>query len=104
MKSLRTMSDRDLVALKVRIEVVLRRRDEKARRALVRSVEALRVGRGVARGRAAAQSHPLKGRKIKPKYRNPADRSQTWAGRGNQPRWLKAALKGGKKLSYFLIG
>jgi DNA-binding protein H-NS len=40
---------------------------------------------------------------VPPKYRNPADPSQTWAGRGLQPRWLKAALKSGKKLDSFLI-
>ena len=46
---------------------------------------------------------PLAGRKIKPKYRNPADHSQTWAGRGNKPRWLTTALKSGKKLESFEI-
>jgi DNA-binding protein H-NS len=40
---------------------------------------------------------------VPPKYRNPADPSQTWAGRGLQPRWLKAAIKSGKKLDGFLI-
>jgi DNA-binding protein H-NS len=38
-----------------------------------------------------------------PKYRNPKDPSQTWAGRGLQPRWLKEAIKSGKKLEAFLI-
>jgi DNA-binding protein H-NS len=28
---------------------------------------------------------------------------QTWAGRGLQPLWLKAAIKSGKKLESFLI-
>lgn len=39
-----------------------------------------------------------KGKKVAPKYRNPADTSQTWTGRGRQPLWVKAALDGGKKL------
>ncbi|MDA9865531.1 H-NS histone family protein [bacterium] len=30
------------------------------------------------------------------KYRNPADASQTWSGRGRQPAWYKAAVKAGK--------
>src|SRR5689334_20704154 len=34
--------------------------------------------------------------KVAPKYRNPADHSQTWSGRGRQPRWFKAALRKGK--------
>lgn len=30
------------------------------------------------------------------KYANPANRSETWSGRGRQPRWFAAALKAGK--------
>jgi DNA-binding protein H-NS len=33
---------------------------------------------------------------VAPKYCNPKDPPQTWAGRGLQPRWLKAAIKSGK--------
>jgi DNA-binding protein H-NS len=40
---------------------------------------------------------------VAPKYRNPKDPSQTWAGRGLQPLWLRDALKSGKKLNSFLI-
>ena len=40
---------------------------------------------------------------IAPKYRNPKDPDQTWAGRGRQPRWLMAELGKGRKLESFLI-
>jgi DNA-binding protein H-NS len=50
-----------------------------------------RVGRGGARGAVA------------PKYRNPDNPSETWAGRGLKPRWLAAALKEGKKIENFTI-
>jgi DNA-binding protein H-NS len=43
----------------------------------------------------------LKGRKVPPKCRGPS--GETWAGRGARPRWLVAAIKGGKKLDDFLI-
>ena len=33
--------------------------------------------------------------KAAPKYRNPADASQTWSGRGRQPEWFKSAVAGG---------
>ena len=39
-----------------------------------------------------------------PKYRNPTRPSETWAGRGKQPRWLTAQLRSGKKLDDFRIG
>ena len=46
----------------------------------------------------------LAGRKLKPKYRNPANKTEKWSGRGLQPRWLVAAMKStGKKLPYFEI-
>jgi DNA-binding protein H-NS len=44
-----------------------------------------------------------KGSKVKPKYRNPADPSQTWAGRGKRPRWFADALAAGKKEKDLLI-
>ena len=41
--------------------------------------------------------------KVHPKYRNPKNPKETWAGRGKQPRWLAAQLRAGKKLDDFLI-
>jgi DNA-binding protein H-NS len=38
-----------------------------------------------------------------PKYRNPAEPAETWAGRGKQPRWLTAELRSGKTLDDFRI-
>jgi DNA-binding protein H-NS len=47
----------------------------------------------------ARRSYPT----VFPKYRNPNQPSETWAGRGKQPRWLAAALKSGKRLDDFRI-
>jgi DNA-binding protein H-NS len=40
---------------------------------------------------------------VLPKYQNPKNPSETWSGRGKQPRWLKAQLRAGKKLNDLLI-
>jgi DNA-binding protein H-NS len=40
---------------------------------------------------------------VLPKYQNPNDPSETWAGRGKQPRWLVSQLKAGNKINDFLI-
>lgn len=40
---------------------------------------------------------------VLPKYRNPKNPEETWAGRGKQPRWLRGQLRSGKKLEDFLI-
>jgi DNA-binding protein H-NS len=37
------------------------------------------------------------------RFRNPADESQTWSGRGRQPKWISEALTGGKSLDDFRI-
>jgi DNA-binding protein H-NS len=36
--------------------------------------------------------------KVLPKYRNPLNGSETWAGRGKQPRWVTNLLKAGKRI------
>jgi DNA-binding protein H-NS len=41
--------------------------------------------------------------KVPPKYRNPENRGETWAGRGKQPHWVGAQLRSGKELDDLLI-
>lgn len=52
--------------------------------------------------RAARKSSKARS-KVAPKYRNPANPSQTWAARGKQPKWLAAEIAKGKKLEDFAI-
>jgi DNA-binding protein H-NS len=59
-----------------------------------------------------ADAQPVKGEsrerrkypRVFPKYRNPNEPSETWSGRGKQPRWLAAALKTGHTIEEFAIG
>lgn len=56
--------------------------------------------------RAPRKASATKGRKlgkVAPKYRNPAKPSETWTGRGKQPRWLAAETAKGRKVEEFLI-
>jgi DNA-binding protein H-NS len=50
---------------------------------------------------------PVSGRRpyppVSPKYRNPDQPSETWSGRGKQPRWLVAQLRSGKRVEDFRI-
>ena len=46
---------------------------------------------------------PSKGRKAKPKYRNPSDASQTWVGQGRMPRWMADLVNNGEKPETLLI-
>jgi DNA-binding protein H-NS len=42
--------------------------------------------------------------KVLPKFQNPLQPSETWSGRGKQPRWLTAQLMSGKQIDDFRIG
>ena len=55
-------------------------------------------------GRNGKHRSALAGRKLEPKYRNPANKQESWSGRGLRPKWLMAAMKQtGRKLEYFAI-
>jgi DNA-binding protein H-NS len=41
---------------------------------------------------------------VQPKYCNPEDPSETWTGRGRQPRWVRMQLGLGNRLEDFWIG
>ena len=60
-------------------------------------------GRATRAPRKAATTKGRKLGKVAPKYRNPAKPSETWTGRGKQPRWLAAETAKGRKVDEFLI-
>jgi len=62
------------------------------------SVDELLVQASKAPRKASAVRKP-----VAAKYRNPADASQTWSGRGKRPRWLADALAAGKALESFAV-
>lgn len=43
------------------------------------------------------------GGKVAPKYRNPSNPTETWTGRGKQPRWLAGYVAQGRNVADFLI-
>jgi DNA-binding protein H-NS len=87
-----------LMDLRKRVDQTLHER----RADLEKQLEKMGTFAGVGRARVVRGGRSvLKGRKVPPKYRGPS--GETWAGRGARPRWLVAAIKGGKKLDDFLI-
>ena len=95
MPNLSGMTVEALMNLREQVDETLLKRRAEIEKQLERFV--LVGGARVVRGRGSA----LKGKKVPPKYRAPS--GETWAGRGARPRWLVAAIKGGKKLDDFLI-
>ncbi|WP_202949769.1 H-NS family nucleoid-associated regulatory protein [Reyranella massiliensis] len=102
MKKIKNMTLDELIrtGASINAEIALRSAVE---RKLILDALAKSVPTAKAGNRASKSGHALKGRKLPPLYRNPGNRSETWAGRGHKPRWLTAALKRGKRLEHFAI-
>lgn len=107
---LESLSINELTDLYERVRSLLAKRIEEEKRKLEETLA--KLSRGPVAGRAGDRrvivpmSRSKQRRKyppVLPKYRNPADRSQTWAGRGKRPKWLASQLKAGKKIEDFLI-
>ena len=101
--ALKSMSIEKLVALKGQVEAMLSSKVLEQRRALESELSKLgRFQGGNGRAKSVFGRGGARGA-VAPKYRNPENPAETWAGRGLRPRWLTAALKTGKTLDDFLI-
>jgi DNA-binding protein H-NS len=105
-KQIGSMNFDELLAVRAKVEATIDARIGEERRRLIASLEKLDAISPKARtepSRALSNGNTPK-RALAAKYRNPANPKETWAGRGLRPRWLTAALKGGKKkLSDFAV-
>jgi DNA-binding protein H-NS len=99
--ALKSMSVAKLQDLKTKVDAAITEKVRTRRQELETELAKLGGDSGGRRGR------PPGGRgrmgPVAPKYRNPENPTETWAGRGLKPRWLTAAIKGGKKIEDFAI-
>jgi DNA-binding protein H-NS len=97
---------KELLAQKEAIEQQIEQTKKSERGAAVNKVRAMMAEYGLTvadlGGKAAGKAKSGGTGKVPAKYRN-ASTGESWSGRGLQPRWLKAALASGKKLSDFVI-
>jgi DNA-binding protein H-NS len=97
-QGLASMSIDALISLRDDVGRVLKERGEELRRRL-QQVES------DAWGSSARKAAPgRRGGKIPPKYRDPDNPANVWAGRGAIPRWMAEKIKSGAKREDFLIG
>ena len=97
--ALKSMPLDKLVELRNRIDATLASKVADQRRAL--QSELSRLGR--VRSNASRRIGARPGGVVAPKYRNPDNPAETWAGRGLKPRWMTAAMRRGRKMEDFLI-
>jgi DNA-binding protein H-NS len=96
---LESMSIDELWALHLEMDVVLTRRISAEKKQLDQRLRLLESGASGAKVGRERRPYP----RVLPKYQNPDKPSETWAGRGKQPRWLTAQLRSGKKLEDFQL-
>jgi len=89
------LSDKALAKLQDDIGLEFKSREKSKREQARKDAEAAARKHGfslseLVDGKKAAKRPP-----VPAKYRNPADASQTWSGRGRQPEWYKAAISSG---------
>jgi DNA-binding protein H-NS len=88
--ALKTMPIAKLQALKSQVEAAISAKVTERRRELELELSKL-AGFG-GRGKATMFGRGDRRGPVAPKYRNPENPAETWAGRGLKPRWLTAAI------------
>jgi DNA-binding protein H-NS len=83
-----------IVAKKIAVEIIV------LRQYLERLSPETKVGSRSPSKDAKRRPYPS----VLPKYRNPTEPSQTWAGRGRAPHWVRTQLSLGKRLEDLRIG
>jgi DNA-binding protein H-NS len=106
---LESMSLEELWSWHEEISKILSARITSEKSELEKRLAILNRGRDVIERENNPQSYKANGKarreypRVFPKYRNPQTPSETWSGRGKQPRWLVAAIKTGRKIEDFII-
>jgi DNA-binding protein H-NS len=97
---------KELLAQKEAIEREIERAQKEDRSEAISKIRALMAEYGLTATDLVVKRGPKsssgKGPRVAAKYRDVAT-GDTWSGRGLQPRWLKAALSSGRKLTDFAV-
>jgi DNA-binding protein H-NS len=97
---------KELLSRKEALELEIEKTKKDERGAAIAMVRSLMAEHGLSvadlNSRSAPKAKSAGGAKVAAKYRN-ASTGETWSGRGLQPRWLKAALATGRKLTDFSV-
>jgi len=98
---LSNLSVAELLEHRVEIDKAIEERTALEKEQVLEDMKALAADRGYDFSELVFGKKPRK--KIKPKYANPKDSSQTWTGMGNKPKWIVKALEAGSKIEDFKI-
>lgn len=97
------LSLKELKALHAQVAREIEGFVERKKLEAVKALEDVAKSHGYSLGELLGTKAGRKRAPAKPKYANPANKSETWTGRGRRPRWVEAALKSGKSLDDLAI-
>lgn len=97
------MSLKELKELRTQVQRHIDGYEERKKREALAAVEEKARALGFNLSELVGVATVRKRKPAKPKYANPADKSQTWTGRGRRPRWVDEALRAGKSLDDLAI-
>lgn len=105
MIDLNGMSRAELVKLRTDVEKAISTLADRERKKAREAAERVAAEHGFSLAELTGVSVSAKRGKAKTpaKYRNPANPSQTWSGRGRRPAWINAAASAGRDLADFEI-
>lgn len=104
---LKSLSLTELKSLSARVDKAIQRHDKKQKVKALALVKAKAKELGFSLDDLTGKTTEKKKAAVKKTsavaYRDPSDKSKTWAGRGARPLWLKDALNSGKTLEDFKV-
>lgn len=98
-----SLSLKELKNLQTQIAASIASFEERKKKQAISELEERARSLGFSLGELLDAAQTRKRAPGKPKYANPANRAETWTGRGRKPRWVEAALKAGKSLDDLAI-
>ncbi len=105
MTDLNALSDTELQVFIENAEKTLKERQFSKRKEVIAQIKELAASIGVSVDiHEGEKKTDRKIGKVAARYRNPADASQTWTGRGLAPRWMQDLLASGRDKAEFEIG
>ena len=98
-KELSSMTLKQLLSLRERIEAVIEQKREEQRAEAIARIKNIAHEAGISLNELVGK----RGRRAVVRYRDPDDPANTWTGRGRRPKWLQAALENGRDPADFAV-
>ena len=94
--NLNDLSLKELKELQAQVAKAVSSFEDRKKRAAIAELEEMARAKGFSLAELTGATIVRKRAPATAKFANPADKSDTWSGRGRKPRWYEAALRDGK--------